>query len=278
MANAAGLHFSMDRTPTATDRGAESVLPSRMRLAIIADVHGNLLALEAVLADLRPSAPDLVVNLGDLVSGPFQPEAAAAAQMALACPTLRGNHDRWVVRDKPAGRTDALARGLLSAASLAWLADLPPTLRLADGAIFACHGSPAGGDEEYLLEDLAGERPVLASPGAIAPRLAGIGDASIVLCGHTHLPRIVTIGGVLVVNPGSVGWAAYRDDRPAPHAVEVGSPHARYAILTRTPSGWLPELRAVPYDWGEAACQAERHGRPDIAHAVRTGRVPPTAG
>jgi diadenosine tetraphosphatase ApaH/serine/threonine PP2A family protein phosphatase len=95
----------------------------------------------------------------------------------------------------------------------------------------------------------------------------------VVLCGHSHLPHVATIGGVLVVNPGSVGWAAYTDTEPVAHAVEVGSPHARYAILTRTAAGWSADLRAVPYDWEAAARQAERHGRHDIAYAVRTGRV-----
>jgi predicted phosphodiesterase len=248
-----------------------------MRLAVIADVHGNLLALEAVLADLRQQSPDLIVNLGDLVSGPFDPSAAADAQIALGCPTLRGNHDRWVVED-PSRRTDALARRFLSPAHLEWLAGLPPTLTLADGAVFACHGSPAGGDEEYLLEDVLGGHVVLAPDPAIASRLAGIGGASVVLCGHSHVPRIVAVGGVLVLNPGSVGWPAYSDTQPAPHAVEVGSPHARYALLTRTAAGWSPELLAVPYDWDTAARQAGQHGRPDIAHAARTGRVPPAAG
>jgi predicted phosphodiesterase len=243
-----------------------------MRLAVIADVHGNLTALQAVLADLRRASPDLVVNLGDLVSGPFDPAGAADAQIALDCPTLRGNHDRWVV-ENPSGRTDGLARRLVSSTHLAWLAGLPGTLRLVDGEVFACHGSPAGGDEEYLLEDVCSGRAVLASETAIAARLAGAGDASVVLCGHSHLPRIVTVGGVLIVNPGSVGWAAYSDTRPAPHAVEVGSPHARYALLRRNGDGWAAALHAVPYDWDAAARQAERHDRPDIAHAARTGRV-----
>jgi len=247
-----------------------------MRLAVIADVHGNLLALEAVLADLRQAAPDLIVNLGDLVSGPFDPSAAADAQIALACPTLRGNHDRWVVED-PSRCTDAQTRPLLSPEHLAWLAGLPATLRLADGAVFACHGSPAGGDEEYLLEDVMDRRTILAPQTAIATRLAGIGGASVVLCAHSHVPRAVAVGGVLVVNPGSVGWAAYSDTVPAPHAVETGSPHARYALLTRTSAAWSPQLRAVPYDWEAAARQAEQHGRPDIAHAARTGRVPSAA-
>ncbi len=244
-----------------------------MRIAVISDVHGNLLALEAVLADLRQASPDLVVNLGDLVSGPFEPAAAADAQMALGCPTIRGNHDRWVV-ERPTSRTDALARSLLAPAHLDWLAGLPATLRLLDGAVFACHGSPAGGDEEYLLEDVADGTTRLAAEATISARIAGIGTASLVLCGHSHLPRIVTAGDVLIVNPGSVGWAAYSDTVPAPHAVEVGSPHARYALLTRMGSGWLPELRAVPYDWQTAARQADAHGRPDTAHAARTGRVP----
>jgi predicted phosphodiesterase len=243
-----------------------------MRIAAIADVHGNLLALEAVLADLRGARPDLIVNLGDLVCGPFDPAGAADAQMALGCPSLKGNHDRWVVED-PSRRTDALTRPLLTATHLAWLNALPASLRLADGAIFACHGSPAGGDEEYLLEDVSAGRPMLAAEAVIAPRLAGIGDAKLVLCAHTHVARVVTLGDVLVVNPGSVGWPAYTDKDPVPHAVEAGSPHARYALLTRTGAGWAVELRAIVYDWAAAAAQAERHGRPDIAFAARTGRV-----
>lgn len=243
-----------------------------MRIAIIADVHGNLLALEAVLADLRADAPDLIVNLGDLVCGPFDPAGAADAQIALACPTLSGNHDRWVLHE-PTRRTDALTRPLLSAAHLEWLAGLPATLSLLGGEIFGCHGSPAGGDTEYLLETVVSGRPALDAEDAIAPRLAGIGAARVVLCGHTHVPRVVTVGGVLIVNPGSVGWQAYTDSDPLPHAVETGSPHARYALLTRSGGGWSAELRALPYDWETAARQAERHGRTDIAHAARTGRT-----
>jgi predicted phosphodiesterase len=243
-----------------------------MRIAVIADVHGNLLALEAVLADLYDAAPDLIVNLGDLVCGPFDPAGAADAQIALGCPSLKGNHDRWVVED-PSRRTDALTRPLMTPAHLAWLDALPATLSLADGAVFACHGSPAGGDEEYLLEDIGTGRPVLAAEAVIAPRLLGIGDAKLVLYAHTHVARVVSVGDVLVVNPGSVGWPAYADTAPVPHAVEVGSPHARYALLTRMPGGWAADLRAIEYDWAAAAAQAEGHGRPDIAFAARTGRV-----
>jgi len=245
-----------------------------MRIAVLADAHGNLLALEAVLADLRAQALDLVVNLGDLVSGPFDPAGSADAQIALGCPTLAGNHERQLLERDDASPSDAVARPRLSPAHLDWIAGLPKTLQLADGEVFACHGSPAGGDLEYLLEDVSSGRPVLAPNDAIRPRLEGIGPARLVLCGHTHMPRLTQLGGVLVVNPGSVGMPAYTDDNPVPHAMESGTPHARYAVLTRGPGGvWSAELRAVAYDWDQAAQQAMANGRPAVARWTATGRV-----
>ena len=65
-----------------------------MRLAVIADIHGNLLALEAVLAHIAARGITRIVNLGDCVSGPLCPAETAARLMALAMPTVRGNHDR----------------------------------------------------------------------------------------------------------------------------------------------------------------------------------------
>lgn len=243
-----------------------------MRIAAIADTHGNLIALEAVLRDLRSMAPDLIVNLGDLVSGPFDPSGAADAQRGLGVPTLAGNHERQILEGST-GRSDTVARDNLSAGQRDWIASLPKTWASADGGVFACHGSPAGGDLEYLLEDISFGRPMLDTEAAIRPRLAGIGPASLVLCGHTHTPRVAYIDGMTVVNPGSVGFPAYTDEEPVPHIVELGSPHARYAIITQTPSGWDVDLRAVVYDWDAAGRQALAHGRPDAARWITTGRV-----
>ena len=115
---------------------------------------------------------------------------------------------------------------------------------------------------------------MLAATAAIASRLAGIGSARVVLCGHTHTPRIVTAGGVLVVNPGSIGMPAYTDDGAPPHAIETGAPHARYAVVTRGPGdAWSAELRAVAYDWDRAARQAAANGRPAVARWTATGRA-----
>ena len=104
------------------------------------------LALQAVLADLRAASPDLVVNLGDLATGPFDPDGSADAQMALGCPTVAGNHERNLLEGDDTSPSAVFARPFLSAAHLRWIESLPTTLRLADGDVFACHGSSAGGD------------------------------------------------------------------------------------------------------------------------------------
>jgi hypothetical protein len=92
-----------------------------MCIADTADTYGNVPALGAVLGHIRATAPDQIVNLGDLVSGPFDPVGSADAQMQLGCATMRGNHDRRVVHI-PTGCTDAAARALPASCHLAWLA------------------------------------------------------------------------------------------------------------------------------------------------------------
>jgi hypothetical protein len=88
------------------------------------------------------------------------------------------------------------------------------------------------------------------------------------------MPRVVQVGDVTVVNPGSIGMPVYTDENPVPHAIETGAPHARYAVVTRGPCGtWSAELRAVVYDWNRAAQQARTNGKPGVARWTATGRV-----
>ena len=101
-----------------------------MRIAVIADIHGNILALEAVLADLaRRGGADHVVNLGDCVSGPLWPRETMERLEGLAWPTVRGNHDRRVADDPldAMGPSDRFAHDRLTAAQRDWLAALPIT-------------------------------------------------------------------------------------------------------------------------------------------------------
>ena len=93
------------------------------------------------------------------------------------------------------------------------------------------------------------------------------------LCGHTHLQRAMRLPtGATVVNPGSVGWPAYADEKPHPHMMEAGTPHARCAVVDDDAGQWNLVFREVTYDWGHAAGLAENNGRSDIARALRTGR------
>ncbi|OGC07693.1 hypothetical protein A2V82_11055 [candidate division KSB1 bacterium RBG_16_48_16] len=79
--------------------------------------------------------------------------------------------------------------------------------------------------------------------------------------------------GRLAVNPGSVGLPAYSDDRPEPHKMESGSPHARYAVLSHTATGWMVEQLAIPYDWKKASEKARQNGRDDWAVWLESGRA-----
>ena len=252
-----------------------------MRIAVLSDIHGNLPALEVVLADIAASAVDLTLNLGDIVSGPLWPAETAARLMALRLPTIRGNHERQLLTLPPhrMGPSDAHAAARLSVDQHGWLAGLPASCTPAHD-VFCCHGTPAS-DLQYFLETVTsagwcgpGEPGVrAATPAEAGERADGVAQG-LILCGHTHVPRVLRLAdGRLVVNPGSVGLQAYDDTHPRPHLVENGTPHARYALLTRRPAGWQVELRALPYDWEAAARQAESNGRGDWADALRSGFV-----
>lgn len=264
-----------------------------MRLALVSDIHGNLAALDAVIADLQSRQIDQVVNLGDTLSGPLLPAETAHRLRDLPWLHIAGNHERQVLHlplERQAA-SDAFTSGQLSQADKLWLgshanscdADLHRGQRWPDqlGADVAlCHGSPRS-DVEYLLETPIDEMLQLSTSNEILERLGSHIPAYITLlaCGHSHVARSVRLeSGLLIVNPGSVGLPAYDDDHPYPrsryHRVENGSPEARYAVLNKTRQGWVCELISVPYDHESMAVLADRQGRPDWAHALRTGRMP----
>jgi predicted phosphodiesterase len=297
-----------------------------MRLAIVTDIHGNLPALEVVWHEIRQVKPDLVVNLGDIASGPLWPQETVRWLMAREredpgrWATLRGNHERQLLEPdiRKMSAADAYAARALGPAEKAWLAALPVTCWLADD-ILLCHGTPDS-DLRYFLETIeagwtrggfAGIRAATAAEvrerAARAPQeaLAGAGRgaaladdgrtglaASLILCGHTHVQRMMTVvDGPVVVNAGSVGLPGYDDGHGQPHVVEAGTPHARWAVVERidAPSAssagdardpaarapgrpcWRVELRASAYDWTAASNRAAGNGRGDWADVLATG-------
>lgn len=240
-----------------------------LRLGIIADIHGNLPALEAVIARLGPLGLDHIVNLGDCASGPLWPADSVALLRSQAMAHVRGNHDRVLGSASPEGlgASDGFAWRELDAEARAWLAALQGEIAIAGVRCF--HASP-GSDETYLMEDIRDGRLMPAAVATIERRL-GRQDARVLLCGHSHLPRLARLStGAVVVNPGSVGCPAYHDPSEPAHVSESGAPQARFAVLT-IGDGIAVEHHAIDYDWDSAARRAKANGRDDWAHALRTG-------
>ncbi|WP_260349070.1 metallophosphoesterase family protein [Alloyangia mangrovi] len=123
------------------------------RFAAIADIHGNADALETVLARIDAMGLGMVVNLGDMFSGPLAAGETWEILRARPMPTVRGNHDRYLITQAPGemGPSDRVAHDQLPRAALDWLRSLPMTLELEGG--FLCHATP-GADETYWLHEV----------------------------------------------------------------------------------------------------------------------------
>src|SRR4051794_27086731 len=123
-----------------------------MRFAAIADVHGNPLALEAVIADIRRQGIDDIVNLGDMASGPLDARRTVETLMALGATNVRGNHDRYLVEHTPEEMwpSDRIAHAQLDEVHLDWLRSLPASATFRD-SIYLCHATPSD-DNVYWLE------------------------------------------------------------------------------------------------------------------------------
>ncbi|HET7036613.1 MAG TPA: metallophosphoesterase family protein [Thermomicrobiaceae bacterium] len=242
-------------------------------IAIVADIHGNRWALEAVLEDIERQGAAQIVDLGDSLLGPFDPAGTADLLAARGIPSVRGNCDRIILAEAGAddSPTKRLAVRVLTARQRAWLAALPATRVLGDG-ILLCHGTPQA-DDCFLLEQATMDGPVLRPAAEIADDLNDVRQA-VICCAHSHIPRLVAVPtGQVIVNPGSAGVPAYFEELPWPHKMETGSPHARYATLSDGPHGWHVSFHAVHYDWERAARSAAEVMGPAYADWVRTGRA-----
>lgn len=244
-----------------------------MRIAVVADIHGNVRALRAVMDDLKEVAADRVINLGDCVSGPLEAAETADVLISLAWATVRGNHDRQLL-DRPEDEMDSsdkAAYAELKNHHKAWLSTLEENIEF-EGLSF-CHGTPDN-DLVYLTETVEPDGKVrLATRAEMARRLSGV-QAPMVLCAHSHVVRAVALeNNRMVVNPGSVGLPAYTDKEPVTHSMEMGAPHARYAVLDRRKAAdpWQVSFRVVAYDWDAAAARAASKGREDWARWIKTG-------
>lgn len=246
-----------------------------MKLAVLSDIHGNLWALTAVLDDAKRRGITQFINLGDVLYGPLKPFETYELLKTLNVVTIQGNEDRDIYEFEPSRDeshpTLTYMLKELGEEPLEWLKSLPNTTVLAK-EIFACHGIPTS-DLVYLLEDISSGLPIVKDEATILSHLNEI-KQPVVLCGHSHIARVVQLSsGQLIINPGSVGLPAYDDDAPGYHAMQNYSPLASYAVIEKQGEVWQVELLKVPYDVQSAVDQAQRQGRKDWAHWIKTGRV-----
>jgi predicted phosphodiesterase len=246
-----------------------------MRVAVLSDVHGNLAALEAALADIKRHKPERVVVTGDLVfNGPRPGETLERLR------ALEGDGAIIV-----AGNTDVAVADADYAAAFPWMEDVPATHRAA--AEWA-HDQLSDEQLDYLRR-LPAERRwwadstlVLATHGSPGSMTAGLPtdldptvtvervtrtDARVICCGHTHVADMRELGRKLILNPGSCGYAF------------DGDAAACWALLT-LPDGEdaepTAELFRPAYDAAAAAEEVAQRGLPgDVYRAatIRTGRL-----
>lgn len=222
-----------------------------MKLGVISDIHGNYVALEAVLADLKVTAPDRLICLGDAIQGGPQPREVAHTLRGLGCPVVMGNADDYLLtgthsaaeamspaREAKMDAVRAWSLEQLDDADRSFIASFTPTVTdplEGTRGLLGFHGSPASYD--HVLLPTTPEEEFQARLGAHA--------ASLLCGGHTHLQQVRRLGGSFFFNPGSVGFAynhALPDDRFRADA------WAEYALLTVDSGRVGLEFRRVPFE------------------------------
>uniref|UniRef100_UPI0025941D49 metallophosphoesterase family protein n=1 Tax=uncultured Psychrobacter sp. TaxID=259303 RepID=UPI0025941D49 len=233
------------------------------------------------LEDIKQRNATHIVNLGDILYGPIAPKATYELLMKHQkdITTIRGNQDRQIYEattaDINSNPTLQFIVEDLPNEAIQWMKGLPFDYEL-DEDVYLCHGSPTD-DMVCLLENVETGQPIVRSDSDILSLLNDI-DKPIILCGHTHTPRMVKLStGQIVINTGSVGYLAYTDDLPVVHKMQNYSPDASYALVkaieTEQGKHWKVEHIKVPYDFEAAAKLALENNRKDWEFALRTGRT-----
>ena len=244
------------------------------RIAALSDVHGNIVALEAVLADIAREKPDRIVVAGDLVLNGPEPVAVIDVLRNLAAEgaaVIAGNTDvavadfdyaaafPWMTDGVPDAIVDAAewAHEALGEERVDWLRGLPAERRMRaedDTLVLVCHASPgsqtAGSDQNL-------------DPSVTIERVART-DARVIVCGHTHMPEVRDLGWKVIVNDGSAGY------------VFDGDPTASWALIDIDAGEVTAEIRRTDFDTlGVANAISARGLAGDVYRAatVRTGKL-----
>jgi putative phosphoesterase len=230
-----------------------------MRIAILSDIHGNLVGLDACLADLAAQGgADVIVAAGDLCLDGPKPKKVLQRLSELNVRCLRGNTDRYV-SDATLGDNGGLedsqvawTRHELGEKWLAWLQDLPFALRIGeeDNQLLIVHANPKT-DDEHVWPD---------ADEATLERLIGDEKATAIAFGHLHIPYVRVWRGKMLINVSSAGLPKDGDSR------------AGYAIVTEREGGWQVKHRRVAFDVKKVATQLADCGIPGSDELIATLR------
>ena len=231
------------------------------RIAVIADIHGNLPALRAALADIEQAAPDQVIVAGDVINRGPQSKECLDLVREMGWPVIYGNHEDYVLKFADASApeewngdwwlpTRSVAQVELTADDLAYLKALPlyhvvdvpglPAIRIVHGSLRALN--------EGLGFWMSDERLIAA---------VGASPQPIVIGAHTHRPFNRRVARWWALNPGAVGVPFN------------GNPAAQYLILTAQNGDWQADFRAVPYDRSPVYAAWERTGHLERSMAAQ---------
>lgn len=244
------------------------------QIAVISDIHGNLPALDAVLTVIRDAGISRILNLGDSLYGPLWPRETARRIRREKMISVVGNEDRLILEAAKGPAHNPTIRDNLDSLdneSLQWLQSLPATAMY--GNIYMCHGTGED-DTAYMCEKVTKHGVELTPESELVAFADGI-PSDVILCGHSHIQRVIRLPkDAVVINPGSVGLPAYDDDTPFFHKMETGSPRAAFCILTMK-AGVLDsvEEKYVCYDHGKSVERALKNNRPDWSQWLATGRA-----
>ncbi len=223
-----------------------------MRVAALSDIHGNLPALDAVLAGVERESPDLIVVCGDVASGPMPAETIDRLMSLAEVRFVRGNADRGLVdafdRRPPSPMPGPFADWCatqITQRQRDFLAGFEPAVTLEDvegiGRVLFCHASPRNDTDVFTA---------LSSDERVRALVSGV-EADLVVCGHTHMQFDRSVDGLRVVNPGSVG-------------MPYGEPGACWAMV-----GPQVSFRRTDYDRQSAAARIQAAGSPSSDQFAR---------
>ena len=226
-----------------------------MRVAILSDIHGNAVALEACLADLAAAGgADRIVAAGDLCMDGPRPRKVLRRLKEVGANVVRGNTDRMIALDDPAlydeeERASIMwQRGALGQDWVAWLGAAPLTVAIGTGSdgLLITHATPAR-DDEHVWPDASDEQ--------LEAIVAGVAQHTIAF-GHLHVPYVRTWRDRTFVNVASAGLP------------KDGDPRAHYAILAQQGGGWSVRSRRVAFDVDKVERQIRKSGMPNDAERI----------